>query len=177
MENFALNQQLLFWLYPDNPLTHGQLLFGSFLANYLILLFPIVLIYQCLRHRERRALVIVIFIALLLALGASALIQHFCPTNRPFADGLVSNLIFHKPNNAFPSDHTVFASTVAFGFILARVYRLGFILLAIAIIIGLSRVSLGIHYPLDIAGGLVLGFMSALICIKGLLNSFQKALL
>jgi undecaprenyl-diphosphatase len=177
MEHFALNLQLLQWLYAGPEPAHWQLVWSGLAAKYLILLFPLVLIYQCLRYRDRRALVIVIFIALLLACGLSYLIGHIYPTMRPFADGVVTNYIKHSADYSFPSDHMTFACTVAFGFILGRVYKLGIFLLLLAFVIGWSRIYLGIHYPLDIAGGLVLGFLSALVCVKGLLIHFQKALL
>ncbi|MBY0545312.1 MAG: phosphatase PAP2 family protein [Gammaproteobacteria bacterium] len=177
MENFALNHQLMLLIYAGaNPMP-WQLLVGTFAAKYLIYFFPLVLIYQGVRHRERRALVFVIIISLFVAFGVSLLIQHFFPTNRPFVDGLVTNLIPHAVNNSFPSDHMLATSTIALGFIFGRVYKLGFFLLLLAFIVGLSRVYLGIHYPLDILGAFILGLVSAFVCVKSFLSSFQKALL
>lgn len=177
MEHFALNQQLMQWLYAGPQPAHWELILGLIAAKYLILIYPAVLIYQVLRNRERRALVFVIFIAILVACGIGYLIGHFYPTSRPFADGVVVNYVKHVADYSFPSDHMTFACTVAFGFIFGRAYKLGLWLLVLAFVIGLSRVFMGIHYPLDIAGGLVLGFLSALICVKTLLIHFQRALL
>lgn len=177
MENFALNHQLLLWFYAGaHPLT-WQIYLGTFAAKYLCYLFPLVLVYQCLRYRNQWALVIVIFIALLVSIAASQLIQHFYFANRPFADGLVINLIQHSPNSSFPSDHTLFASTIAFGFVFARLYKVGFFLVVMALIVGWGRIYMGLHYPLDVLGGFFLGMLSAFVCIKGFLASFQKALL
>ncbi|MFN7096072.1 MAG: phosphatase PAP2 family protein [Gammaproteobacteria bacterium] len=177
MEHFALNQQLMQWLYAGPQPPHWEILLAMIIAKYLILIFPLILIYQCLRYRDQRALVFVIFIAILFSCGLSYVIGHFLPTARPFVDGVVNNYMKHGPDASFPSDHVIFASTVAFGFMLGHKFKLGFWLLIIGLLIGLSRIFLGIHYPLDIAGGLVLGFLSALICVKGLLTHFQKALL
>ncbi|NNM59009.1 MAG: phosphatase PAP2 family protein [Legionellales bacterium] len=177
MENFAFNHQLLLWIYAGAHPLAWQLDLGIFAAKYLCYFFPLVLVYQGVRYRDRRALVIVILIAIFLSIALSQLIQHFYPTNRPFVDGLVSNLIHHAVNSSFPSDHTLFAATIAFGFIFGRVYKLGVFLLALTLVIGWGRVYVGVHYPLDIAGGLLIGLISALVCVKAFLGSFQKALL
>ena len=61
------------------------------------------------------------------------------------------------PDSAsFPSGHTAtaFAAAVA----VALIYpRLGRPLLALAVVVGISRVYLGMHYALDVTAGMVLG--------------------
>ena len=177
MENMALNHQLLLMIYAGAHPAAWQMWLGTFAAKYLCYLFPLVLIYQAIRYRERRALAIVTFIALLLALSTSQLIQDFFPTNRPFVDGLVTNLLPHAANGSFPSDHMLLTCTIAFGFIFGRVYRLGFFLLVLAVVVGWGRIYMGLHYPLDVLGSFVLALIAAFVCIKAFLGPFQRALL
>ncbi len=62
---------------------------------------------------------------------------------------------------SFPSGHTAaaFAVAVAFG---GEPYALGPLALLLAVGIGLSRVYLGAHYPLDVGAGALLGAISGL---------------
>jgi len=58
---------------------------------------------------------------------------------------------------SFPSGHT-FNATI-FSLILLSKYPTEFVFNILAILVGLSRIFLGVHYPSDILGGLVFGFI------------------
>ena len=63
---------------------------------------------------------------------------------------------------AFPSGHT--ATIFAWAGVLALGFRNGWLgvgLLLIAVAVGLSRIMVGVHWPLDVLGGALLGWMSA----------------
>lgn len=76
--------------------------------------------------------------------------------------------------NSFPSGHTVTTFTI-FSIILfafmpkARKWRLPFTLgiILIGVIVGLSRVGVGAHYPLDVLSGALLGCVWNLWCACG----------
>jgi undecaprenyl-diphosphatase len=63
---------------------------------------------------------------------------------------------------SFPSDHTSLAFAIAFSVLMFR-RGLGIALLACAALIGLARVYVGVHYPADIAAGVLVGLFWAWI--------------
>jgi len=87
----------------------------------------------------------------------------------PHVDLLVSeNEIY-----SFPSGHTAssFAAAVVIGLkykfnFKGKNYRLIYPLLAFAGVIGFSRIYIGVHYPLDVFFGAIIGILSSLLVLK-----------
>jgi undecaprenyl-diphosphatase len=63
---------------------------------------------------------------------------------------------------SFPSNHAVNSSVLA-TLALLQIPRLWLPAAAVVLLIGFSRVYVGVHYPLDILGGSVLGIVVALV--------------
>ncbi len=84
--------------------------------------------------------------------------------NRPFVDLEIIPL-HSEMGFSFPSEHmAVFTAIAVVMFLINK--KAGFIFLIIAILIGLSRIVIGVHYPLDIVGGLFVGVLVGLLFIK-----------
>lgn len=76
---------------------------------------------------------------------------------RPFAVvPAVVALVDHTAGRSFPSRHT--ASGIAMGIIGGRDHpELGRAMLIVGVVLSLSRVAAGVHYPSDVVGGAALG--------------------
>jgi undecaprenyl-diphosphatase len=79
---------------------------------------------------------------------------------RPFATQEV-NLLFYRPtDSSLPSNAAVIGFSIAIGVWLYR-RRWGWLFLLIAFLFGFSRIFGGVHYPLDLISGAILGAISA----------------
>jgi len=102
-------------------------------------------------------------IAYLTRLGLGVIISRA----RPFAAlSEVHKLIAFEPAyDSFPSGHATI--TFALAFMIARVDRdWGAAFLILAVLTALGRVFVGVHYPLDILGGALVGWFAAWIIAK-----------
>jgi undecaprenyl-diphosphatase len=76
-------------------------------------------------------------------------------SDRPFVDHAITQLLPHAANQSFPSDHATAAFAVALAvLVFTRFKKIGWVLVAIAAIVGFARIYTGVHYPLDVIGGL-----------------------
>ncbi len=140
---------------------------------------------------ERRAIVLWIVFACLLAYAINLTIEQFINEPRPFITHHVHQLISHPADASFPSDHSAWSFAV-FGLLLfglvapiSVVLRLRaretgahqqqspsssplipvlllIVAFVIACTIGVARIYVGVHYPGDILGGAIDGLIAAL---------------
>lgn len=116
--------------------------------------------------RRRPDLVIAALIASLPATLISHGLKDALDMPRPFA--VLGNAVHvigpHLTAGSFPSGHTttafVLASILAAG---TRNRGLALGVLCLALLVGMARVAVGAHWPLDVAGGMLCGWFSALI--------------
>jgi undecaprenyl-diphosphatase len=95
-------------------------------------------------------------------------IRYFYHRPRPFLAHDIVALINHSDSGSFPSGHmTLFFALSAVIYCYNR--KLGWLFFIGSAIMGVARIFCGVHYPLDIIGGAVIGIFSTWIVYK-LLN-------
>lgn len=121
---------------------------------------------------QTKKVVLRAFFAVILAWPILAhFIGKFVNRPRPFETTGIKELIFHRPDVSFPSDHAAALFAVAFSFWFSGYKKLAAAMFAIAIVVSFFRVASAIHYPTDILGGLVIGLAAAY-----LIDLFDKPL-
>ena len=98
----------------------------------------------------------------LLALAVAHLISGLWDRPRPYeALGHVHLFVAPSGDPSFPSDHATAAFAIAVALLL-RNRRVGWIALAMATVVSISRIAVGVHYPSDVLGGAMIGCLAAL---------------
>jgi undecaprenyl-diphosphatase len=116
------------------------------------------------RERNQRAILRAI-IALFMANIVLKLCNLIYFRPRPFVDHEVNLLFYHPTDSSFPSNPATVGFSIATAIWLYN-RRLGASLLVLATLFGLSRIYCGVHYPLDIIAGALLGALSAYLVVR-----------
>lgn len=115
--------------------------------------------------RKRHTLVVSV-VSGVVGLIINVIIAHVWFRPRPFTvfpKGSYTQLVPHSADASFPSDHV----SGSFGFAAATWGRsnkiISYLFTIVAIIVMFARVFIGVHYPTDVLGGLVVGIISSQI--------------
>lgn len=162
-----LNRTLFLWINatPESPAWLISL--ATFIARDLIVIAPLAVMALWLwgsdqQLKTQRTLVLKTGIALAYALTISWCIGNLFPHARPFVVGLGHQFLSHAPDDSYPSDHGTAIFTFAIAFLCWHRVWSGAILMGISIAIAWSRIYLGVHWPADMVGGLLVGALSCL---------------
>src|SRR6266481_9690148 len=128
-----------------------------FAANYLwYVIIGIAVVYFLIQSRpEQKRLLIVAALVLPLVYLVSLLGGTLYYDARPFVVEHFNPLIPHKPSNGFPSDHVLWSAATAAIIFPSNKY-LGLILWLLTVLVGASRVYVGVHHPIDIVSSIAM---------------------
>lgn len=137
----------------------------TFLASFLIWVFLGILALIFYRgNNQTRKIIALSIVSGIFAWVISLIVKDLIPNvPRPFKINGYPPLTVTIPGNAsFPSNHTALAFGVV-SYVLMKNKKLGLGLLILAILIGLGRIVSNVHFPIDVAGGAILGIFSSLL--------------
>jgi undecaprenyl-diphosphatase len=113
-------------------------------------------------RRTNQKVVFKAALSLGIADGMVAILNLFLFRSRPFAEIPVQVLINKPWDSSFPSNAATVFFALAFAVWLGN-RRVGVFLLWLTSVLALGRVYVGMHYPLDVIGGALIGLACALL--------------
>jgi undecaprenyl-diphosphatase len=150
-----------------------------FIAEYMVIFLAIVvLVFWFTRVNKNRIMVICGLITFVIAEIFGKIAGKIHSNHQPFAElSNVNQLIEKAVDNSFPSDHTILFFSFCVTFWIFRDAR-GFIWILLALLVGISRIWVGVHYPADIMVGALISICTAIIVIRVVpnLSIIQKLL-
>jgi len=116
--------------------------------------------FRAPRETKREILILAVFtLPLTFLLGVLA--NHLYINPRPFVVQNFTPLISHAMDNGFPSDHVLLLSAIAIIFSFFN-RKTAIWLWIIALLVGISRIYVGVHHTIDILGSIGIALISGL---------------
>ncbi len=104
--------------------------------------------------------IVLVFFSGISAWCLSQILKIIIHTPRPFISFLNVSPLVHETSYSFPSGHATFFMALAMALYFSH-KKVGYIFMFLAFLIGLARIIAGVHFPIDILGGFILGILTA----------------
>ena len=151
------------------PALDGVFSFISNSAPFIAPLIPIFIILFGIVKKEKKTWITGLWIGApyLLSVIISNILKYTVERPRPFISYSFIQKLSPGGSGSFPSGHTSDAFSIAMIISLLFPRKIVIIpMFAWAILVGYSRMDLGVHYPSDVLGGAIIGVISSLICFR-----------
>jgi len=168
-----LNDKIFFFLY---NFSHKSIFFDKvviFIADtfpYILVLTAILFLFfhkdninsnfPIREFKRRMKEIFLVFFSGGLAWILSQVLKVSFQTQRPFIEFSQVSSLIPETGFAFPSSHATFFMALAFSLFFSH-KKIGYVFMIFALLIGLARIIVGVHFPIDILGGFVLGIGTA----------------
>lgn len=139
------------------PVLDNIVIFTAHDLNAVFIIFLMLLL--AFKWKEYNFLFIKTLFIVLSSILLSDLIELFYHHPRPFQLDLGHKLIGHGSSSSFPSQHTLTVVVIAFSYLSAGFKKIGILGLVLALVVGFSRIYVGVHFPFDVLGSFVIGFL------------------
>ncbi len=114
---------------------------------------------------EKKREVLEAFSTGILAWVIARLLKILFATSRPMEALTDISPLLVRSDYSFPSGHATFFTALAFSIFYFH-KKAGYFFIACALLIGVARIAAGVHFPVDILGGFLLGALIAYLVEK-----------
>lgn len=122
------------------------------LPIFVFISYPVLLICMALKHDNRFIKCVTVPLGVFVTV---TIIRKFINCERPYEKLEIEPLISKSTKGkSFPSRHTASAAVIAMTFLYVKA-PIGIIFLTVAMLIGISRICAGVHFPRDVAVGYI----------------------
>lgn len=170
------NTQLFFQIYNlshQHSYADQMMVFGAVDLIFVTAILGLTLFFTG-KTKEKKAVFLTI-LGLVIAEMAIAAIHRVYFEPRPFITFPITPLIPPTADATFPSGHTTIMAVIAAAYTFSR-SKFAPLFILLMLWVGFARIFVGVHYPLDILGGIVLGFFATYSATL-VLNFLKKRLL
>lgn len=147
------------------------MIFGARFIIYLTFILMFVLAFKG-GVKEKKALVLAVLSIPILVLIIKT-IHIFYFETRPFVNLQFDPLINATEDASFPSRHTSIMAALAFAYLYFK-SKWAPLFLLLLIWVGVSRIYVGVHYPIDIIGGFLVGIIAAFFGLTLLKQLYRR---
>lgn len=117
------------------------------------------------KRKEIKMLIFSVLSIFLSRIVITEIIRFFYYVPRPFINNVVHQLIFNETSGSFPSGHATFFFALAMAIFFFH-KKWSILFFAGAILIGIARIIAGVHWPIDILVGAIIGILSAVFIYR-----------
>jgi undecaprenyl-diphosphatase len=107
-------------------------------------------------HRAGLRAGLAVALGAVVALGLGQVLASFVPEARPFVVDHFSPLIAHSADGSFPSDHLLVLGALTGGCLVAS-RPVAATAAVMALLVAAARVFVGVHHPIDVVAGFLIG--------------------
>jgi undecaprenyl-diphosphatase len=138
-----------------------------FLAEYMVVVLALAtLLYWFTRTERNRMMTVSAVFAFVIAESLGKVAGRLHSNNQPFVElSNVNQLIDKAVNNSFPSDHTILFFSFCITFWLFR-RQWSCLWGLLALLVGISRIWVGVHYPADVVAGAAIASLTACLAYR-----------
>ncbi len=173
-----MNDIIFFFFY---NLAHQSVFFDKLIV-FTAVYFPFVVVFLAgvflLMHHEifkadnvlqillqKKKEILFVFISGFLAYFTAVILKLLFHTLRPFLALPNVSALFNENGFAFPSGHAAFFGALGLALFFTN-KKASYVFMFFALLIGLARIIAGVHFPIDILGGFMLGALVVLFTRK-----------
>lgn len=161
----AFNQKLFLWINASTEAPSWLIESARLLAEWPLIMAAMLALLTLVRHPTAAPMIVLrVGGTLVLALSIGYLFRYNIEHARPFVMGLGRTLTDHAATSSFPSIHMTLILATGFPlWLMATTRATGAVIVLLSVFVAWSRIYLGVHFPFDMVGALVVSLCSALI--------------